>query len=128
VGVTAVVVTDHAVERARERLWPGLDLVAAEECLLRLLAEHGRVAKTVPDWVGTADFASYPDFWITIGADIACPVKDEGVVTTIVRSTRGRTKPRPARLDRRRRWGMRLRAEREKARNRRWRPDVEMAA
>jgi hypothetical protein len=68
---TPVAFSDHAVERAQERMAPGLDEPAIRHALSGMLAA-ARVVKNPPPWLSEQQLA---DGWLLVGDDIACPLR-----------------------------------------------------
>jgi hypothetical protein len=61
----------HSVQRAMERLSPGLDEPAIRHALSGMLAA-ARVVKNPPPWLSDQQLA---DGWLLVGDDIACPLR-----------------------------------------------------
>lgn len=77
----------HAIERARERVWPGLSRSRVRDELERLCAEAESV--TSLDWHYLDDKDRVPDSYLLVADGIAVPVIDGVGVTTIVRASMG---------------------------------------
>lgn len=69
-----VVVTSHAIDQARERVWPGLPRADVRELLERFAAELKPVAEI--DWAH--DTAEPSDAFLVISDGIALPLKKKG--------------------------------------------------
>lgn len=87
--VREVVVTDHAINRYRERVRPGLPFRRAEAELLRVLA-LGVWSDVAPLWLPYAPSHDSVVGFVLVGDDIALPVAGQGsgdlaVTTCLVR-------------------------------------------
>jgi len=75
--------TEHCIERWRERVRPGLTLELAEEDLARQLAAHAHWAQ--PDWLTPEELGD--DTWLMIGDSIGFAVRGKFVVSCFIRGT-----------------------------------------
>jgi hypothetical protein len=90
-GSVELEISDHCIERWRERVRPGLTLEQAEEDLARQLAAHGYWAQ--PDWLSEKELGG--DTWLMVGDSIGFAVRGRSVVSCF---TRGTFNPRGRRL------------------------------
>jgi hypothetical protein len=65
-----VAFSEHAVQRTKERMSPGLDEPAVRSALHHMLAT-ARVVKEAPSWLGKQQRA---DAWLVFGEDWAAPL------------------------------------------------------
>lgn len=81
--------SDHAIERFRERVRPGLMRRAAEGELIRLVREHGYYSRTAPDWWVCEDDAPYavPFAFVVLGPDVVLTVRHGSATSCIVKGT-----------------------------------------
>jgi hypothetical protein len=82
-GPVELELTDHCVERWRERVRPGLTFKQAEEDLARQLDAHGRWGQ--PDWLSEKELGD--DTWLMLGDSIGFAVRGRFVVSCFVRGT-----------------------------------------
>ncbi len=108
----SVRISQHAVQRYRERIKPGLDEAAARSELERLRAV-GTVVREPPTWLHAADHAPC---YLLFGDDVALPLlrhSDGGwVASTCVPRSTLTSERRQAKTARRRSLAARARAQR----------------
>jgi hypothetical protein len=73
-------VTFHALKRAHERLWPGVDLTTAA-IRLEMLIQSAATSRVRPDWFR----GDSPDLFIHLTDDVVGLVMDGNMVTIVVR-------------------------------------------
>lgn len=137
--MSAVHLTDHALERFQQRVRPGLTFEQAEDELARLLEEFGEWGEC-PDWYDGDDFLSAR--WLWLGDDIAIPVQPsewgdcECTVTILIpsgfrpgarlhltRAKRNQRQARRAREDPSKRREAAREQKQHRTRQRRWKED-----
>jgi hypothetical protein len=79
----AVELSDHAIQRWRERVRPGLTFKQAEEDLAQMLEAHGEWADGAPDWL---DHHYQDARSLTLGDGIAIPVLGGVAVSCVARA------------------------------------------
>lgn len=80
VGSLRVGVSDHALERWRERCRPGLDLDGALRDLFAVAQGCGMVVRVAPSWVrhDRESVGDAPGGWLVIGEVVAFPLDFDG--------------------------------------------------
>jgi hypothetical protein len=82
-GPVELEISDHCVERWRERVRPGLTFKQAEEDLVHQLGVNAHWSQ--PDWLSHEELGD--DTWLMLGDDVGFPVRGKFVVSCFVRGT-----------------------------------------